>query len=86
LDIFVDFSIKIDEHDEWNNSEDNESAPVKVHCIDRRSSHFGWFKMESVVQCFVRHWVEGVVVNHGGFKEPKETNSRRLKFVETINE
>ena len=74
LDIFVNFSIEIDEHDKWNDPENNESAPVEVHGVERRSSHFCRFEVKGVVQRFVGYRVTGIVVNNGGFKEPWKQN------------
>ena len=71
LDIFVDFCVQVDEHDEGDDAEDDEPAPVEVHGVEGRGPHLGRLQVDLIVERLVRGRVLVVAVDDGGLEEPE---------------
>ena len=80
LDILVNLSVEIDEHDEGDDAEDDEPAPVEVHGVERSRPHLGRLQVNGVVDRLVRHRIADVVVDDRGLKESNKIYSISSNF------
>jgi hypothetical protein len=71
LNVLVDLSVEIDEHDEGDDAEDDEPAPVEVHGVEWSRPHLGRLQVHGVVDRLVRHGIADVIVDDRGLEESK---------------